>query len=192
MSKNRYGGVDSYAAFFITYKAKTLTRSPFFTADDFEDLQQELMLAYLHAWPKFDESKGNPKSFIKAVVNNCAGMIIREAESQMRWTGQKDMSLSTIVGGDDSTMEMIELITGDHSIWGDPFDSSSHQAAELNMDIQKLLAEMPEDIRMTYELLKDHSITEAAKLTGIPRTTLSSKAQRLRQYLEEWSLKEKN
>lgn len=192
MSKNRYGGVDSYAAFFITYKAKTLTRSPFFTADDFEDLQQELMLAYLHAWPKFDESKGNPKSFIKAVVNNCAGMIIREAESQMRWTGQKDMSLSTIVGGDDSTMEMIELITGDHSIWGDPFDSSSHQAAELNMDIQKLLAGMPEDISMTYELLKDHSITEAAKLTGIPRTTLSSKAQRLRQYLEEWSLKEKN
>lgn len=192
MSKNRYGGVDSYAAFFITYKAKTLTRSPFFTADDFEDLQQELMLAYLHAWPKFDESKGNPKSFIKAVVNNCAGMIIREAESQMRWTGQKDMSLSTIVGGDDSTMEMIELITGDHSIWGDPFDSSSHQAAELNMDIQKLLVGMPEDIRTTYELLKDHSITEAAKLTGIPRTTLSSKAQRLRQYLEKWSLKEKN
>ncbi len=71
------------------------------------------MLAYLHAWPKFDESKGNPKSFIKAVVNNCAGMIIREAESQMRWTGQKEMSLSTIIGGDDSAMEMMDIISGE-------------------------------------------------------------------------------
>ena len=192
MSNNRYGGVDSYAAFFVAYKAKTLTRSPFFTADDFEDLQQELMLAYLHAWPKFDESKGNPKSFIKAVVNNCAGMIIREAESQMRWTGQKELSLSTIIGGDDSATEMMDIISGEDSIWGDPFASSAHHAIEQNMDIKKLLAEMPEDIRMTYELLKDQSITEAAKATGIPRTTLSSKAKRLRQYLKGRHLKEKN
>ncbi len=192
MSSNRYGGVDSYAAFFIAYKAKTLTRSPFFTRDDFEDLQQELMLAYLHAWPDFDESKGNPKSFVKAIVNNCAGMIIREAESQMRWTGQKELSLSTIIGSDDSAMEMMDIISGEHSIWGDPFASDSHMAVEQNMDIQKLLEAMPEEIRMTYELLKDQSITEAANATGIPRTTLSSKAKRLRQYLEELRLKEEN
>ena len=192
MSLNRYGGVDSYAAFFIAYKAKMLVRSPFFTREDFEDLQQELMLAYLHAWPNFDESKGNPKSFIKAVVNNCAGMIIREAESQMRWTGQKEMSLSTIIGDDDSAMEMMDIISGEHSIWGDAFSSSSHLAVEQNIDIQRLLADMPEDIRMTYELLKDQSITEAAKATGIPRTTLSSKAKRLRRYLEELRLKEEN
>ncbi len=60
------------------------------------------------------------------------------------------------------------------------------------MDIQKLLADMPEDMRMTYELLKDQSITEAAKTTGIARTTLSSKAKRLRQYLQEFRLKEEN
>ena len=192
MSNNRYGGVDSYAAFFIAYKAKMLIRSPFFTREDFEDLQQELMLAYLHAWPNFDESKGNSKSFIKAVVNNCAGMIIREAESQMRWTGQKEMSLSTIIGDDDSAMEMMDIISGEHSIWGDAFASSSHMAVEQNMDIQKLLEAMPEDIRMTYELLKDQSITEAANATGIPRTTLSSKAKRLRQYLEEYRLEEKS
>ena len=63
MSNNRYGGVDSYAVFFIAYKAKKLTRSPFFTNDDFEDIQQELMIAYLHAWPSFNASKGDPRSF---------------------------------------------------------------------------------------------------------------------------------
>lgn len=192
MPNNRYGGVDSYAAFFIAYKAKTLTRSPFFTRDDFEDLQQELMLAYLHAWPSFDESKGDPRSFIKSVINNHAINIIAEAETQKRWTGQKDLSLSTIIGSDDSAMEMMDLISGEHSIWGDTFASDSHQAIEQNMDIQKLLEAMPEEIRMTYELLKDQSITEASKVTGIPRTTLSSKAKRLRQYLEDMLLTEEN
>jgi len=192
MSNNRYGGVDSYAAFFIDHKVKKLIQSPFFTTYDSEDLKQELMLAYLHAWPSFDKSKGNPKSFIKAVINNRAGMLIREAESQMRWTGQKELSLSTIIGSDDSAMEMMDIISGEHSIWGDPFASDSHLATEQNMDIQKLLADMPEDIRMIYELLKDQRITEAAKATGIPRTTLSSKAKRLRQYLEEMLLKEEN
>lgn len=62
MSKNSYSGVDSYAAFFVAYKAKTLTRMPMFSADDFEDLQQELMIAYLHAWPSFDPSKGDRRS----------------------------------------------------------------------------------------------------------------------------------
>ena len=192
MSNNRYDGVDSYAVFFVAHKARILIRSPFFTRDDFEDLSQELMLAYLHAWPCFDETKGDPRSFIKSVINNHAINIIAEAESQMRWTGQKELSLSTIIGSDDSAMEMMDIISGEHSIWGDAFASSSHMAVEQNMDIQKMLADMPEDIRMIYELLKDQSITEAANATGIPRTTLSSKAKRLRKYLEELRLREEN
>ena len=40
MSNNRYGGVDSYAAFFIAYKARTLIRMPMFSRDDLEDLEQ--------------------------------------------------------------------------------------------------------------------------------------------------------
>ncbi len=58
------------------------------------------------------------------------------------------------------------------------------------MDMSKVLAKMPEDIRATYELLKDQSITEASKSTGIPRTTLSSRAKRLRKYLEKLGLRE--
>ena len=189
MSNNRYGGVDSYAAFFIAYKAKVLTRSPFFTHEDFEDLQQELTLAYLHAWPSFDESKGDRRSFIKAVVNNCAGMIIREVESQMRWTGQTELSLSTIIGSDDSAMEMMDIISGEHSIWGDAFASSSHMAVEQNMDIQKLIEQMPEDIRKIYKLVSIYTIAEAVKVTGISQSTLFFRVKKLRKYLEEYYLK---
>ncbi len=189
MSNNRYGGVDSYAAFFIAYKAKTLTRSPFFTRDDFEDLSQELMLAYLHAWPNFDQDKGNRRSFIKTAVNSRAKKIIRDAETQKRWTGQKELSLSTIIGSDDSAMEMMDIISGEHSIWGDPFASYSHIAVEQNMDIQKLIEQMPEDIRNTYELVSIYTMAEAVKVTGISQSTLFFRVKKLRKYLEEHHLK---
>ncbi len=62
--------------------------------------------------------------------------------------------------------------------------------ADHNMDMSKVLADMPEDTRSTYELLKYQSITEASHSTGIPRTTLSSRAKRLREYLEKLGLRE--
>ena len=148
------------------------------------------MLAYLHAWPSFDESKGDRRSFIKSVVNNHAINLIAEAETQKRWTGQTELSLATIIGSDDSTTELGDAISSDRSIWGDVFASNSFEAVEQNMDLNKVLAEMPKDIRCTYDLLKYQSITEASHSTGIPRTTLSSRAKRLREYLEKLGLRE--
>ena len=105
MAKNRYSGVDSYVAFFIAYKAKILTRMPIFTPNDYDDLQQELMLAYLHAWPEFDPAKGDRRSFIKTVVNTKALMLVRDAERQKRWTGARVMSLSMPVSEGESYVE---------------------------------------------------------------------------------------
>jgi hypothetical protein len=65
MSENPYGGVDSYAVSYTSYKARVLLRTPHFNKDDLEDIKQELMLAYLLAWPGFDPAKGIPKASSK-------------------------------------------------------------------------------------------------------------------------------
>lgn len=184
MSQYRYSGVDSYAAFFVSYKAKVLIRTPHYTHDDLEDIEQELMLAYLLAWPSFDPDKGNPKSFIKAVVNNRAAEMLREAEAQKRWTGLKTLSLSTPVT-DDTDSTIGDQITSDESLWGDVFSAQSQSAAEQSMDTQKLLAQLPDDLRQTYRLLMEYSVTEAAELLGIPRTTMSSRLKKLKKFMEE-------
>lgn len=183
MSQYRYSGVDSYAAFFVSYKAKVLIRTPHYTHDDLEDIEQELMLAYLLAWPSFDPDKGNPKSFIKAVINNRAAEMLREAEAQKRWTGLKTISLSTPVA-DDSDATVADQIDSNGSLWGDVFSTQSHAAAEQSMDAQKLLAQLPDDLRQTYRLLTEYSVTEAAELLGIPRTTMSSRLKKLKKFME--------
>ena len=183
MLKNRYGGVDSYAASFVSFKAKVLIRTPHYTHDDLEDIEQELMLAYLLAWPSFDPGKGNPKSFIKAVVNNRAAEMLREAEAQKRWTGLKTLSLSTPIAEDgDATLG--DLVTSEQSLWGDVFGAQSHGAMEQKMDHERLLAELSKDLRQTYRLLMEYSVTEAAELLGIPRTTMSSRLKKLKKFME--------
>lgn len=73
MSKNRYGGVEPYAAFFVAYKVKQLIRMPLFYHEDYEDLEQELMMAYLKAKDRFDPSKGHMKALITSRKSRCLG-----------------------------------------------------------------------------------------------------------------------
>ena len=184
MSQNMNSSVDSYAAFFVSIKAKVLIRTPHYSVDDIEDIKQELLLAYLLAWPSFDPGKGNPKSFIKAVINNRAAEMLREAEAQKRWTGLKTLSLSMPIS-DDTDATLGDLVTSEQSLWGDVFGTQSQSAAEQSMDTQKLLAQLPDDLRQTYRLLMEYSVTEAAELLGIPRTTMSSRLKKLKKFMEE-------
>lgn len=189
MSNNRYSGVDSYAAFFIAYKVKVLIRTPLFNTDDYEDLEQDLMLAYLYARPSFASEKGHLKSFIKATVNNHAKNILIEAERQKRWTGEKDISFQ-MAPEENPSSTLLDETMSDDGFCGDVFSNLNIASIELKIDIQRLLEKMPKDLRKTFHFLKNNSITEAAKILRIPRTTMSSRAKRLRKYLEEELLKE--
>lgn len=188
MSSTYSGGVDSYAAFFVTIKAKVLIRTPHYTIDDIEDIKQELLLAYLLAWPSFDPEKGNPKSFVKAIINNRAAEMLREAEAQKRWTGLKTLSLSTPLA-EDTDATLGDLVTSEESLWGDVFGAQSHGAAEQKIDHERMLAALPKDLRQTYRLLMEHSVTEAAEILGVPRTTMSSRLKKLKKFMEEQGFK---
>ncbi len=186
MAKNRYSGVDSYAAFFIAYKAKILTKMPIFTPEDFDDLQQELMLAYLHAWPEFDPARGDRRSFIKTVVNTKVLMLVRDMERQKRWTGARAVSLSAPVGDGDDAVTLADTIDHESGLWGDVFREESQHFAEHRMDVGRMLAAMPDDLRQTYNLLSEYGVSEAAALLGIPRTTMSSRLKKLRKFIEDF------
>lgn len=184
MSENPYGGVDSYAVSYTSYKARVLLRTPHFNKDDLEDIKQELMLAYLLAWPGFDPSKGHPKSFIKTVINNRAAEMLRELEAQKRWSGVKNVSLSTS-GTDENQDDWVERIESDAGLWGDVFRSVRHDIVERALDIQKMRLCLPDDLKATFDLLLEYSVTEAAEILGIPRTTMSSRLKKLRKFMEE-------
>ncbi len=179
MSKNSYSGVDSYAAFFVAYKARTLTRMPMFSADDFEDLQQELMIAYLHAWPSFDPSKGDRRSFIKASVNNAARNLVVAAEAQKRWTGITLTSLATAISDQDDSPTLVDAISNDDGLWDSVYLGYDQLSVDLRHDLDRAISQLPADVARICLLLKTRTITEIAAETGIPRTTIQDAVKKL-------------
>lgn len=189
MSKNTYSGVDSYAAFFVAYKARTLTRMPMFSADDFEDLQQELMIAYLHAWPSFDPSKGDRRSFIKAAVNNAARNLVVAAEAQKRWTGITLTSLATAVSDQDDSPTLADAISNDDGLWDSVYLGYDQLSVDLRHDLDRAISLLPADLARICLLLKTRTITEIAAETGIPRTTIQDAVKKLRKIMGKAGLR---
>ena len=189
MSKNSYSGVDSYAAFFVAYKAKTLTRMPMFSADDFEDLQQELMIAYLHAWPSFDPSKGDRRSFIKAAVNNAARNLVVAAEAQKRWTGITLVSLATAISDQDDSPTLADAISNDDGLWDSVYLGYDQLSVDLRYDLDRAISLLPTDLARICHLLKTRTITEIAAETGIPRTTIQDAVKKLRKIMGKAGLR---
>ncbi|MGE3769435.1 MAG: sigma-70 family RNA polymerase sigma factor [Bdellovibrionales bacterium] len=189
MSKNSYSGVDSYAAFFVAYKAKTLTRMPMFSADDFEDLQQELMIAYLHAWPSFDPSKGDRRSFIKAAVNNAARNLVVAAEAQKRWTGITLASLATAISDQDDSPTLADAISNEDGLWDSVYLGYDQLSVDLRHDLDRAISQLPPDLARICLLLKTRTITEIAAETGIPRTTIQDAVKKLRKIMGKAGLR---
>jgi RNA polymerase sigma factor (sigma-70 family) len=189
MSQYRYSGVDSYAAFFVAYKAKTLTRMPMFSADDFEDLQQELMIAYLHAWPSFDPSKGDRRSFIKAAVNNAARNLVVAAEAQKRWTGITLASLATAISDQDDSPTLADAISNEDGLWDSVYLGYDQLSVDLRHDLDRAISQLPPDLARICLLLKTRTITEIAAETGIPRTTIQDAVKKLRKIMGKAGLR---
>ena len=189
MSKNRYNGVDSDAVSFIKRKAKKLTRLPFFTPNDYQDLQQELMIAFLLAWPKFDPSKGEPHSFIKAVVNTRGAELTRDAEAKKRWMGQSLRSLSEGVSGQDENLTLADTISNEDRLWGEFSPEIQELSLGLHQDLERFMATLPPDLSRLSLLLTTKTIAEVSVETGIPRSTIQDAVKKLRKLMEKAGLK---
>ena len=181
MSNISYDGVDTYAVSFIAYRARKLTKLPFFNHTDFEDLQQDLMLAYLTAWPSFDAAKGDPRSFIKATVNNAAINIVKAAESEKRWTGHKERSLFSIISSADDSLTLEDVLASDE-VWSNPF------SADLGMDIDRAIALLKPKQAEICNQLKEKTIAELAKETSISRGSINNALKNLREIAEKMGL----
>lgn len=181
MTKNKYSGVDSYAAFFIAYKVRKLIQLPMFTSDDYEDLEQELMLAYLLAMPKFNPEKGNRKAFIKAAVNNKVAVIIRDAEACKRWAGSANLSLYAPMN--DEQDSLLDVLSTENSLWGETLYASSQKAWEDKVAFLDIIDQMPEDLRELALLLLEHDLKDAIKEIALPPSTVYSRLSRLRKFM---------
>jgi RNA polymerase sigma-70 factor, ECF subfamily len=190
--RNRYDGIKGYAVWIIRYKARQLVGSTGFNESDIEDLEQEMMLEVFFRLPKYDSKKAKLSTFISRILEHRISTIIEERNALKRDLRLCKLSLNDEVrlkeGGtvkriDGYDIEEYIKRTGRLS-------RSLEEKLDISIDLKSLIASLPQDLRTLCERLKTKNVTEISRDTGIPRSTLYERINKLRKLLEDSGLRD--
>jgi len=192
-SRSRADGIDHYAAKLIRHKARQLVRKAGYTESDIEDVEQELMLSVLLGMPKYNPCRGALSTFITRIVDRRVKQLLRFRKQEKRDYARVSVSLNKPVGEeDDRAIELWETIDWEATaIRTGKLHRKRGEETDLALDVSKVLAGVPDDLRRIAECLKtSKSIHEAAQKLGVPRTTLYGSIGRLRAIFEDAGLRD--
>ena len=149
-------------------RASLLQTSFGFAADDWDDLRQDLALDCLRRLPRFDGSRGNWKGFVHGVVRNHACVLASRRIQRPQF-------------------QPLELDTGselpDGSLAGKADDEPAEDfrpLLELGLDTERVLAGLPEDLRMIARHLAEMPISGVRRKTGLTLAQLNQRIRRIR------------
>jgi RNA polymerase sigma factor (sigma-70 family) len=170
---------------YVRKKVRQIVGKAGFRTQDREDLKQELTRQLLLRLQSFDPQKGSPGAFLKTVGSRIVANLLRDQHARKR-DRRLTQSLHVLVPSEDKTLvELAQTISRHEQDARLRQQSRSEQeAAELAMDVRDILARLPPRLRFLAELLKDKSLSGAAKVLGLSL----AKARLLRGLLRNWLL----
>ena len=171
VSKNSYVGFDRYADQLIRHKARQLIGKAGWTDDDRPDLEQELALDLVQRMRSYDPQKAKVTTFMTRVVEHRMVTLLEARFAQCRDWRRGRVSLNAPVNDRDDAEELIDTLSSDPEAW---------QKMELCMDVEQLIASLPNEQRFLCEQLKDNTMAEAARNLGLPRSTLYGRLDLIR------------
>ena len=122
------------------------------------------------------------------VINHRSIQMIREITTDKRKVRLKEISLDQPTFDDDDTL-FIDQLDDTGALWGDkPFESFADLSIQ-RIDILKIRESLPDDLQQTFDLMMEHTISEAAAILKIPRTTFSSRVKKLKEHLMQSQFK---
>jgi RNA polymerase sigma-70 factor (ECF subfamily) len=162
------------------------------TSDESEDIEGDLTLHVLEQLSKFDPTRGRLGAFVTRVAEHKAADILDARRTARRDFRVNVCSLSDTVQTGEGEEVSIEDIAQQDAV------RSQHSVGELSLeeqvarkvDLDRLLAKVPEEYRDLCRRLMSATISEVAAALGVPRTTLYWPVARLRAIFEEAGLRE--
>ena len=168
-------GLPDYARTSIEVTARGLVGKCGLTKNDLDDLISELKVDLLQHLSRHDATRAGLNTYTQVVVGGKAKRILRDRcrhKSSIMWTAE---SLDAPVGEDEGS----DRLPLGERVGDDEIDSrlgrsvpSHHENAMLRIEVSAVIGRLPAQQQICCEvLMADGSISDAARLAGVPRKT---------------------
>lgn len=173
---------QGFAARYIRRKARRLIGHTSLRLHDRDDIEQELSAAVWQAAPLFDPSVGEWASVVATVVERSAAQLLARRRREKRRPENTTDSLDVQVrDADGFEVPLASQIGRDHQAAITGNDAlEEHERTELRLDLETLLAQLPEEDRALFLELANHSQIEVARRRGLARRTIRDLLERAR------------
>ena len=172
-SCNRYTGIDPYLVSQVRYRARKLSRHALMRSVEIEDIEQELMLDVLARKASYDPDRAQWSTFVDRVLSNkCATMISAELAKKR--------------GGGRGCLSLDGLLSEPQCGLPEPVDEATLDPAsvEIRIDLDRHVADLPASLTGLLGGLCENTMTEIARASGVPKTTLYDRLADLRARLQ--------
>ena len=191
--QNRYPDYDLYAVKLIRTKSRQLCKQPDFSLNDRLDIEQDLMIELAERLPTYDPDRASEEAFITWVVLQRIADLIRSQRTKKRRIDVEATSLNDLVYVSESGSKEEKWATLDNEIFQEFTGSdakSRNERIDLEIDLERVMENLPEKLRTVCEFLSKYSISETARRLGISRTSLYKSIHELRDAFEQAGMKD--
>lgn len=156
------------------------------SADEREDIQQDLVVTLLERAERFDSSRGSAGTFTGVVSEHRATELMdRLIKDRMRltfgWGAPESNDPDFHPGHVDPLDNMIPMWADDRDLFSD---------SDTLHDLERAVAYMNDDQRQLFGLLSEHQDrTSAAKASALPSATFYRRVAELRMHLRMFGIK---
>jgi len=191
--RNRYDGIDAYAVKLVHMKSQQLCRQTDFSPNDRLDIEQELMIELAERLPTHDPARATCEAFITWVVLQKIADLIRSQRTKKRRVDVEAISLNDFVFASEPGLLEERWATLDNEIFQRFTNSNSRSAEEridLNIDLERVMKNLPKELRQLCELLTKYSIADVARKLGVARSSLYRSIHELRDVFDKAGLRD--
>lgn len=182
MGSNQYEGLDDYAVKLIRHKARQLVGRAGFVEADRADIEQEMALDLLRRLPRFDPARAARNTFIARIVEHRVATLVEAQKAGIRDYRRVAGSLDDRRPGDGGASDDGPPVLDQHeyrrAVLAGAFRDQEQR--DLRRDLQRVVADLPADLRDLCERLQGATVSEVSRETGVPRSTLYDAIGKLR------------
>ncbi len=173
----------------IRLKVRQIIGQAGFTFQDREDLEQELLTRLIQALKSFDPAKAHRNAFVTAVVERDVASLLRDARAAKRdHRRQATLKVSAVWTDQDESSDPLNDLSEDAR--RPSTTSSTAELIDLRIDLHAVLEKLPAALREFACARMSKTMTELARESAVPRTSLYNLVPELRQHLEASGLRE--